>query len=289
QLADDWASDRARLAGAEGEVRRLQAARVTLRARIARVAAVLPLLRERVATRAFLVERNLTARSELLKLRQELVESEREAEVLTGQLHQAELDVIQAEERQRQTAAERTGALLRRLGAQEQEAAALAAELRKATERQARRTLLAPADGVVTELAVHTLGGVVREAEALMKIVPEDGLLEIEARVRNRDVGFVRPGQPVEVKVDTFAFTRYGALPGTLLDVAADAAADDPQNATYKARIALERDTLRVDGRDVRLQPGMTVTVDIRTGHRRAIEYVLAPMLRLTGEAMRER
>jgi len=289
QLADDWASDRARLAAAEGEVQRLQAARATLAARIAKVAAVLPLLRERVATRAFLVERNLTARSELLKLRQELVESEREEAVLVQQLRQADLDVTQAEERQRQAVAERTGGLLRRLGGQEQEAAALAAELRKAAERQARRTLLAPADGVVTELAVHTLGGVVREAETLLKIVPEDGLLEIEARVRNRDVGFVQPGQAVEVKVDTFAFTRYGTLPGTLVDVAADAAGDDPQNGTYKARIALERDTLRVDGRDVRLQPGMTVTVDIRTGRRRAIEYLLAPMLRMAGEAMRER
>lgn len=289
QLAGDVAAMRVRVAAADGEIQRLKAARAAIAAQAAKVEAVLPLLRERVETRAYLVDRNLTARSELLALRQELVQLDHERGILRQQIAQADADVSLAEERRRQLLAERRAELLRRLAEQEELAGQVAGELDKATQRQARRRLLAPVDGVVADLAVFTVGGVVREADALMKIVPEDDRLEVEARVKNRDVGFVRAGQTVAVKVDTFTFTRYGTLEGRVLDLSADSASDDPQNGTYKARIALARETMTIDGAAVRLTPGMTVTVDIRTGARTVLDYLLTPMLRITNEALRER
>jgi hemolysin D len=93
------------------------------------------------------------------------------------------------------------------------------------------QALTAPVDGVVQQLAVHTIGGVVTPAQALLVVVPADSRLEIEAMVSNRDIGFVRPGQQAEIKVDTFPFTRYGPLHGTVLSVSQDAIVrDKPQD-----------------------------------------------------------
>jgi hemolysin D len=170
--------------------------------------------------------------------------------------------------------------------------------------------LIAPVDGVVQQLAVHTVGGVVTPAQALAVVVPTDTRLEIEAMVSNRDIGFVHPGQKVEIKVDTFNFTRYGLLHGEVLNVSSDAIARDrQQNASndrtagaatstsepngqelqYAARISLDRADMQVDEKLVKLGPGMAVTVEIKTGSRRIISYLLSPLTRYSGEALRER
>src|SRR6185437_10411899 len=97
----------------------------------------------------------------------------------------------------------------------------------KATKRRELQTLTAPVDGTVQQLAVHTLGGVVTPAQALLVVVPAESRLEIEAMVPNSDIGFVHPGQSAEIKVDTFNFTRYGLLHGDVLSVSQDAIARD--------------------------------------------------------------
>jgi hemolysin D len=123
-----------------------------------------------------------------------------------------------------------------------------------------------------------------------MIIVPNDDTLEVEARVLNRDIGFVTVGQQVELKVETFAFTRYGLIPGEVQSISGDGVADEKTGQVhYPARIRLLSSTMRVDGRDVPLGPGMNVTVEIKTGSRRVIEYLLSPILRYNQEAIRER
>jgi hemolysin D len=151
---------------------------------------------------------------------------------------------------------------------------------------------------------------VVTPAQALMVIVPRDSQLEIEAMVSNRDIGFVHAGQEVEIKVDTFNFTRYGLLHGTVLSVSQDAIIRDKpqdragertpgaqndtsepkgQELNYSARIALDRAQMQVDDRTVNLAPGMAVTAEIKTGSRTVLSYVLSPLLRYRQETLRER
>ena len=158
------------------------------------------------------------------------------------------------------------------------------------------------------QLAVHTIGGVVTPAQALLVLVPEDSQLEIEAMVSNRDIGFGHPGQDAEIKVDTFTFTRYGLLHGKVLSVSRDAisrdkpndkggapGADSPssepkgQELSYAARISLDRTQMQIDDNLVNLGMGMAVTVEIKTGERSVLSYLLSPIMRYKHDTLRER
>src|SRR5213076_660452 len=111
----------------------------------------------------------------------------------------------------------------------EQKASGLAQDLVKAEQKTRLQQLVAPVDGAVQQLAVHTVGGVVTPAQPLLVVVPSESRLEIEAMVSNRDIGFVHAGQAAEIKIDTFNFTRYGLLHGRVLSVSQDAIIRDRQ------------------------------------------------------------
>jgi hemolysin D len=149
--------------------------------------------------------------------------------------------------------------------------------------------LSAPVAGIVKDIMVNTEGGVVQPAEILMQIIPENVPLEVEAKILNRDIGFVHQGQNVKVKVDTFNFTKYGAIEGIIKHLAQDTTEDEELGPVYLALVELERDTVKVGERTARLVPGMTMAVDIYVGQRRIIEYILNPVLRYQDEVMRER
>jgi len=150
-------------------------------------------------------------------------------------------------------------------------------------------TLTAPVDGTVQQLAVHTVGGVVTPAQALMIIVPKDEAVEVEAFVENKDIGFVNAGQEAQVKVETFPFTRYGTIPATVTQVANDAINDEKKGLLYTLRAKLSQATIRVEDKWVTLSPGMAVTVEVKTGRRRVIDYLLSPLLQYGDESLRER
>jgi hemolysin D len=188
-------------------------------------------------------------------------------------------------------------------------AASLQQDLIKATERDRLQTLTAPVDGTVQQIEVHTVGGVVTPAQSLMVVVPADSRLEIEAMVSNRDIGFVHPGERADIKVDTFDFTRYGLLHGEVVSVSQDsvprgkdAGGDGTaagngagrgdgsgEQAAYAARIALDRTQMQVGDTLASLTPGMSVSVEIKTGKRRIIQYLLSPLLRYRQAALTER
>ena len=168
-------------------------------------------------------------------------------------------------------------------------AAAVSQDVVKAARRRAVQRLVSPVDGVVQQLAVHTVGGVVTPGQQLMVVVPRDAPLEVEAWVENKDVGFVRPGQPVEVKVETFPFTRYGTVAGRVTGLSRDAVSVERLGLVYAARVSLDRSAVRVEERDVALAPGMAVTVEIAIGRRRVLDFFLSPLLRRTHESLRER
>jgi len=160
-------------------------------------------------------------------------------------------------------------------------------DLAKAHERSRLQRLTAPVDGTIVQLVVHTVGGVVQPVNPLMIVVPT-GALKIEAKLLNRDAGFVHPGQDVAVKLEAFPFTRFGTVPGRIETVSSDAVDDKKLGPVYVARIALLRSTIDRGDAVVPLVPGESVTADIRTGRRSLLSYLLSPIERAKSEAARE-
>jgi hemolysin D len=160
---------------------------------------------------------------------------------------------------------------------------------RRAGEHSKLLKLVAPVSGTVQQLNVHTVGGVVPAAQPLMQIVPQEAALEVEAFLENKDIGFVQVGQDASVKIEAFDYTKYGTVPATVRHVSHDAIEDEKRGLIYASKIVLARHTLAAEGRTLALAPGMSVTVEIRTGTRRVIEYVLSPLIRHQRESLNER
>jgi hemolysin D len=162
-------------------------------------------------------------------------------------------------------------------------------ELRKSERRRSLQQLRSPVDGVVQQLAVHTVGGVVQPAEPLMIIVPSGSEVAVEAQILNKDIGFVREGQKVRVKLEAFPFTDYGLIEGVVETISRDAIQDEKIGLVYATRIKLQRNTITIDGRPQPIGPGMAVQAEVKTGERRIIQYLLSPISQTVAEAGRER
>ena len=180
---------------------------------------------------------------------------------------------------------------------------ALAAEeLRKSHRRRQFQQLRSPVSGTVQQLAVTTIGGVVQPAQPLMVIVPDGSDVEVEAMILNKDIGFVREGQKVRVKLEAYPFTDYGLIEGVVETISRDAIEQNQQTAlrdeknrpvqpglVYAARIRLKQRIIKVAGRDQPIGPGLAVQAEIKTGERRIIQYLLSPIAQSLDEAGRER
>lgn len=157
-------------------------------------------------------------------------------------------------------------------------------------KKKARLTILrAPEAGVVQQLQANTIGGVVEPAAPLMVLVPQGGDLILEVRVLNKDIGFVREGQTVEVKLEAYPFTRYGVVDGVVEHIGKDAVDVENEGLIFPARVRLLQPSIDLGGRRTALAPGMAATAEIRTGSRRIIEFLLSPLQRRAAEAERER
>lgn len=318
-LANLLSEHRAKLAGLDRQRAQHAADRAAIQATIGKLNATIPLLRERATARKTLADKEFGTRSAYLEIQQQLVEQEQERNVQHNRLAESEASLAAIEEERRRVEAEFRRNTLSDLAQAEQKAASLKQELIKAEQRRDLEHLTAPVDGVVQQIQVHTLGGVVTAAQTLMVIVPDDSRLEIEAMVQNKDIGFVHAGQQAEIKIDTFNFTKYGLLHGAVLNVSQDAvqrggtaasasagggasavatqangvAPDGTPNTSqelvYPARISLDRTTMRIEDKLVNLGPGMAVTVEIKTGTRRVIEYILSPLARYRDDSLKER
>ena len=309
-LANQVDEIRAKLSDLDHEIAQSTGNRDAVTATINKLTESLPLLEKRAKTLESLVKKGYGSKLEFLKTQQEFVEHQRELEAEKGRLSAAEAEIAGHKEQRRQAEDEYKHTVLKDLAEAEQKSASLHEQVLQAKQKYLLQTLTAPVDGTVQQLAVHTEGGVVTPAQVLMSIVPADSRLEIEANVSNRDIGFIHPGQEAEIKIDTFNFTRYGLIQGKVESVSQDAimrqkqtdkaaeqrnagSEDDTsepqgQELVYSARVSLEKSQMEVDDRLVNLGPGMAVTVEIKTGSRRVIEYLLSPLLRHRQQAMRE-
>jgi hemolysin D len=309
-LLSQTAEQNAKISAIERQVAQKEAERATIKASIEKLEATITPLRERVAIREHLFNRELGSKLLYLTELQDLVGQEKEILVQQSRSSEADAAISALVETRSKTVAEYERGLSDDLTKAEQKAAGLAKDVIKAEQRTSLQKLTAPVDGMVQQLAIHTIGGVVTPAQALMLIVPAESRLEIEAMISNRDIGFVEIGQDAEIKVDTFNFTRYGLLHGKVLTVSRDAITrekpqekliDKPQGAEtsssepkgqeliYAARVSLDRTQMDIEDKRVNLSPGMAVTIEIKTGSRSIISYLLSPLIRYKHESLRER
>ena len=300
----------AKIASLDRQRAQKEAERDTTAAVIDKLEADEPIISQRVDIRKTLVDRELGSRLTYLEMVQQLTENEKDTAVQKSRLEEANAAVAAIIETRAQAVAEFHRALFGELAEAERKAAGLTRDLSKAEERTKLRLLTAPVDGVVQQLSVHTIGGVVTPAQQLAVVVPSDTVLEVEATISNRDIGFVRVGQEAQIKVDTFNFTRYGLLRGKILSVSEDAIVHDVpldkqkngsegsegssseprgQELSYAARVSLDHTQIQIDGSVAKLSPGMAVTVEVKTGSRAVITYLLSPLLRYTHDSMHER
>jgi hemolysin D len=309
-LAKQVEEHRAKISALDRQRAQKEAERETTSATIQKLEASAPLISERVDIRKYLADKQLGSRLTFLETQQQLTENEKDLVVQKSRLAEADAALAAIIETRAQTEAEFQRTLFGELAEAERKAGGFTEDLAKAERRSRLQLLTAPVDGVVQQLSVHTIGGVVTPAQQLAVVVPADTILEVEAMVSNKDIGFVHPGQEVQIKIDTFNFTRYGLLHGRVLSVSPDAIvrevpqdrnngnakgaeteSSEPkgQEYAYSARISLDRTKMQVDDAVANLSPGMAVTAEIKTGSRAVLSYLLSPLLRYGHDSMRER
>jgi hemolysin D len=309
-LIKQTAEYRAKIDGLDRQSEQKKAERDTIQATIDKLTAIIPVVQERVDIRKTSSDREYTSKFQYLEVIQLLVEQQQELIVQKSHLREAEASVAALVEARRQAVAEFDRTLFGQLAEAERKADGFSHDVAKSQQKINAQYLTAPIAGTVQQLAIHTVGGVVTPAQVLLAVVPSDATLEIEAMVSNRDIGFVQPNQRAEVKVDTFNFTKYGLLHGEVLSVSRDAIVKDKpadragektlgtdstssepkgQELGFAARVSLDRSQMQVDDELVNLTPGMAVTVEIKTGSRSVLGYLLSPLMKYRQEGFRER
>jgi hemolysin D len=301
----------AKLASINRQMEQKQAEEQSVRAAIAKIEATLPLVQEEASVREKAMQIQFGNRIAYLDAQTKLVDQQNERTVQQRKIVEIEAARQALEQQLDQTRSGYEHQVLNDLSDAEKKVAEFGEDLIKAEQKVDQQVLRSPIDGTVQQLAIHTVGGVVTPAQQLMIIVPTESHLEVEAMISNRDIGFISVGQQAELKIDTFNFTRYGLLHGTVVSVSQDAIVRDKpagkndgrkgvgnlsessepegQELLYSARVSLDETRMQIDDRMVNLEPGMAVTTEIRTGRRRIIEFLMSPLVRYRQESLRER
>ncbi len=288
-LAGQMAGYSARLSRIDAEAAKRRAELRSTQELVRKLEQTLPITMQRAQDFKNLVDQNFVSRHGYLEREQARIEQESDLANLRSRLEEIEASLREVRGQQAELLAETRRISLDSITDGQQKAAALAQDLLKADSRSKLLRLTSPVDGTVQQLTVHTIGGVVTPAQPVMVIVPQEKVLEVEAFLENKDIGFVRPNQDAEVKIETFQYTKYGTIHAVVTSVSHDAINDEKRGLVYSARIKMEKATINVDGTPVSLSPGMAVSVEIKTGKRRVIEYFLSPLMQYSTESLRER
>ena len=289
QMQAEWGEMVARKGRLEAELARREAESNTVRATVAKLQSTLPLAQKREQDFKALTDQGFVSGHAGQDRLRERVEIERDLATQQARLKEAAATLAESRQAKTTYAAETLRSLSDRRAKALQDAAQLQQQGAKTAQREQLTQLKSPVAGTVQQLAVFSTGGVVTAAQTLMVIVPDGGDVMAEVVIDNKDIGFVGVGQKAEVKVETFNFTRYGTVPATVAWVTADAVTDEKRGAIFPATLRLDRSEIVVDGKPIRLAPGMVVTAEVKTGRRRVIDFLLSPIRRATNESVRER
>lgn len=289
QLTAEWSDVTAKLARLESEISRRQAELTTASEMIRKLELTVPLTRQREQDLAKLAEEGYVPSHAGQDKTRERIELERDLVTQRARLIEAQAALRESETARAAFLAEVRRNLSDREAQADFKRQQALQDQAKAGQREKLTVLTAPVSGTVQQLAIHTAGGMVTEAQTLMVIVPDGARVTAEVTMENKDVGFVAIGQSAEIKLETFPFTRYGTVPAMVTRVNADAVNDEKRGALFPATLTLATTQIDIDGKLIRLSPGMNVTAEIKTGQRRVIEFLLSPIQRARNESLRER
>ena len=236
-----------------------------------------------------LQSQGLSTKSQTANLRLQLITNKTELQSLKQQLIQSELRLNQLTATREKIVAQYKGEVKQQLASARQQILITKEELERQQERERQFLIKSPVNGTVHELMLHTIGAVVSPAEPIATIVPDGVQMEVESKLLNKDVGSVSVGMPAEVKLEAFPFTKYGVIDGEVSHISPDALVDPQQGPVFLMKLSLEKETISVDGREVKLAPGMRTTIEVRTGNRTVLDFFLTPLLRYRDESIRER
>lgn len=256
---------------------------------ITKLTQTLPIINKRTKTMKGLHNKKFASETDYLQLEQERIQQTQDLAAEKQRLNQLKAAVAEVQQQLNALTAQTRATQLAEMTDTQRQTAALNEELAKATDLNAKQILYSPVSGQVQNLAINTVGGVVTEAQQLMLIVPDEEQLEVEVYLENKDIGFVQEGLPAEIKIHTFPFTKYGVIDGEVTTISDDATLDEQRGLIYGMHLLMANNTIGVNGKDVKLMPGMAVTAEVQTGKRRIVEFFLAPLLRARKESIRER
>ena len=238
----------------------------------------LSLIRQQLNMASSLLQKRSYSRAQYLELQERAVQTQGEINTLEVSIPRAEAAASEAEHRMALRKAELDAALMEEINKRSLELASLRESLSAGSDRVTRTELRSPVRGTVKKIYINTLGGVVKPGEPIMEIVPLDDTLLVEAKVRPADVAFLHPGQKAMVKVSAYDFSIYGGLDGVLEQISADTIEDKRGEFYYQVKVRTPKTAIVYHGESLPIMPGMMTTVDIMTGKKTVLDYLLKPI-----------
>lgn len=257
--------------------------------RINDVSRVISLSNQEMAMIAPLVDRGSAPKRDKLQLEQQLAQQQTELNGLRAGLPRARSAVNEAQARLSDATTQYRATAQAELAQTQIESSTIGKTLGALEDRQSRTEIRSPVEGIVKDIKISTVGGVVKPGDQVMEIVPTDDQLLVEARIRPSDIAFIHPDQKAMVKLTAYDFSVYGGLKGKVVDISADTITNEKGESFYRVRVRTDTDELKHNGQVLPIIPGMVASVDILTGHKTVMQYILKPFIKTLDGAMRER
>jgi adhesin transport system membrane fusion protein len=236
-----------------------------------------------------LVDQGIYARVDYLALERDMSSLQGDIDALRLAIPRIRQAANEASRRIEQRRAEFTAQALDEMNSRRGELKSLREIMSAGEDRVTRTDVRSPVRGTIKQINLNTLGGVVRPGESILEIVPLDDTLLIEARIRPADIAFLHPGQKAMIKVTAYDFSIFGGLEGLVEAISADTIEDDNGESFYKVKLRTQKSTIAYRGEELPIIPGMTASIDILTGKKSVLAYLLKPILRAKQNALRER
>lgn len=280
---------RARLEFCDAQIRQKEDSVRVAESSLEKYRQLLSIAREREKNLQEIVEQGAISKYTYLEYKGKRIELEQNVSMNISELSAAKAEASAARQQKAQYLAEWNRQLQEELINCRKQYNTLKESERKAELKNKLIEIKSPVDGAVHKLDIHTVGAVVQEAQGLMQVVPEGTPMEVEAWMENKDIGFVNPGMPVEIKIDTFNFQKFGTLKGKVREISPDTIEDKDRGPLYRVMVSMDEEKLHMDNRDLQVYPGMSVSAEIKTRKKRIIDFFLEPFQTYKNEALRER
>ncbi|MEK8080993.1 HlyD family type I secretion periplasmic adaptor subunit [Pseudomonas sp. XK-1] len=249
----------------------------------------LNLLRQEIRMSEPLVAEGAISPVEVLRLKRAEVEARGQLDATTLAMPRAEAAIKEVERKIDETRGRFRSEALTQLNEARTELSKIQSTGKALEDRVNRTLVISPVRGIVKQLLVNTIGGVIQPGSDLVEIVPLGENLLVEARIRPQDIAFLHPGQEAMVKFTAYDYTIYGGLKAELEQIGADTVTDDDGNSFYVIKLRTNKSHLGSEANPLLIIPGMVASVDIITGKKSVLNYLLKPIIRARAEALRER